>query len=351
MFRKKERVLGVFALLLGIAFSQPAAAGFLGLDLGKGSTYVSGDVGFAFLDDLGINGSDNDVPTSCDQLLRAYAPAGSLVFADLNEETLAADGFCARGDNFGADAELDAGLVSALQVGQGFGNLRLEAEYLYRDHNSTDRNNEASIDRKTEELVDASQSISNFSAHGLFLNLYYDFSRSERALLPYLGVGIGWSKVEMVYDAKFTRNPNPVALTFATMDETPASAAGTTTHTEDALSDDVFGWQLLGGVDYAIDENWSIGVKLRYAQFDGVEDSGNWDQLRSHESAIAAEDYGDAPNREDAQTVTEIRTVGSRIPGIAPVPDFDPTVTYTIETDDMDFWGLSMSLKYTFGGE
>ena len=62
--------------------------------------------------------------------------------------------------------------------------------------------------------------------------------------------------------------------------------AGTTTIARAKLSDTLFGYQVLAGVDYQVSEPVSIGLKFRWADFGEFEsDPREWDQLRSHESA------------------------------------------------------------------
>ena len=82
------------------------------------------------------------------------------------------------------------------------------------------------------------------------------------------------------------------------------------------LSDTLFGYQLIAGVDYQVSEPVSIGLKFRWADFGEFEsDPREWDQLRSHDSA--------------------------RSPGGA-------RVQYTAMTEDIQFWGVSLNMKYQF---
>ena len=78
----------------------------------------------------------------------------------------------------------------------------------------------------------------------------------------------------------------------------------------------MFGYQLLGGVDYLLNDRITLGLKLRWANFGKVKVDGKaWDRLRSHDSLTG--------------------------------PGGDPIV-YSVKTDDTQFWGLSLSLKYWF---
>ena len=44
----------------------------------------------------------------------------------------------------------------------------------------------------------------------------------------------------------------------------------------------IFGFQLLAGVDYSLSERTSVGVALRWARFDDVDDVATWNLIRSH---------------------------------------------------------------------
>ncbi len=306
----------------------------------RNGPYLGVDLGIAFQRDLELNAMDNDVATKCDQILRRLPGATDGEFVDIDATSLASGNDCERGDAWSTDGDLGAGIIAGGQAGYIFGNFRVEAEYIYRDHNSDKRQQDATIDDKAAELVDQSVSMTNFSSHSVFANFYYDFL-NESAVTPYLGAGAGWSNISMIYDASFARNPNSSALPVGT----PDIAAGTTTRTEDKLTDNVFGWQVIAGTDYEIDKNWSIGLKLRYSRFGKVEDSDRWDQLRSHESAIADDTAdSDADNDNDgAQSVTEINNE-------AGVDNFDPSVVYRVKTSNPEVWSAALNLKYKFGG-
>ena len=299
---KTSLLLSVF---LAATLAQPATAGMHDRE----GMYLGLELGVAEQDDVRLNGSDNDVPTRCDQVLRAIP--GATGFLDLSN----AD--CARGqDTWHNRVDVGTGVIAGLQAGWMFGHFRAEVEYLYRAHSDGERKNIAGIlGGKDAELVAGLQGLDKLSSHSVFANLYYDFM-SDSKFTPYIGAGIGFSEIDFTYDALFQRNNDPAKLG----PTTPDVAAGTTTDTDDELSDEVFGYQFMVGSDYAIDENWSIGLKLRYQDFDDVKDSARWDRLRGHASVIQNEDN---PNPEDY-------------------------VTYKIKTDDVEVWAASLNLKYRF---
>ncbi len=338
MTANKNRIfILLFTFLLWAAANANAGAGIFSSD--RDGFYMGLDLGIAIQQGLKIDGNDNDVPTRCDQILRGAEGADNTQFSDITADSITnrtpTDG-CGRGDSFGGDGvKVGTGIIGGGQAGYIFGNFRAEAEYVYRAHGAGDRTGTGIASDKDSEIRYASQGINNLSSHSLFANIYYDFLNGS-AITPYAGAGAGWSRVSMLYDVIFTRNHDP--STFS--DNTPDIAAGTTTRTEDRLTDNVFGWQVIVGSDYEIDKNWSIGLKFRYLRLGKIEDGDRWDQLRSHESAISAPTDDDYTNT-DAQSTPEIRS------GVA---NFDPEVRYRIKTDNPSVWSGALNLKYKFGG-
>ena len=156
--------------------------------------------------------------------------------------------------------------------------------------------------------------------------MFYDLSNSSR-FTPYVGFGVGVGFTEMDWGSINARNSDPTAITSISDDlcegipgcdvsEIRKTLAGTTTSEQTVLKDTLFGWQVLFGVDYALTESMALGVKGRYVKFDTFQDGGSWDRLRSHESNL-------------------------RLNGSEPV-------TYRLQTDDIEFFGLSVNLKYYF---
>ena len=83
------------------------------------------------------------------------------------------------------------------------------------------------------------------------------------------------------------------------------------------LRDTLFGFQVLFGVDYAITEATSLGLKGRWVNFGSFRDDRvDWERLRSHP--------------------LNLRKDGSE------------PVWGRFKTDDLEFFGLSVNLKYHF---
>ena len=94
--------------------------------------------------------------------------------------------------------------------------------------------------------------------------------------------------------------------------------AATTTSKQAELHDRLTGYQVLGGVDYAMSDAVSLGIKGRWVRFGrfAAEDI-EWERLRSHAS--------------------ELRLDGSE------------PVRFRIRTDGaLSFVGVSLAMRYTF---
>ena len=92
--------------------------------------------------------------------------------------------------------------------------------------------------------------------------------------------------------------------------------AGSSSVAHTTLSDTLWGFQFLFGVDYAITEAMSLGLKGRYVIFDSFTGDIVWDPLRSHGPYVGA---------------------GNTNP-----------VSGNMSTDDIQFFGISLNMKYHF---
>ena len=296
----------------------------------KDGFYIGGDLGIAVAPEIGMEAWDNDVSTRCDGFINNDGSGGHLVMPN--------EGDCTQGsrDAFSWIQQFDGGtgVLAGASLGYRMGSFRAEAEYFYRGTTYDDLDNEVDLlpdgvpfqGGKEGELSYTEAGVDDVFSHNFFANLYYDY-RSGSKFTPYVGFGIGFSRVSLDFYNRWTRNADPDNI--PTFDQAGAEGqelanrellnervAGTTTIGRAKLSDTLFGYQVLAGVDYQISEPVSIGLKFRWADFGEFEsDPREWDQLRSHESAVG--------------------------PGGA-------RVRYTVATDDIQFWGVSLNMKYQF---
>ena len=285
----------------GSAHSQAAARAASAGDERSGM-YVGFDLGMAFPEDFDTEEGDNDVATRCDTYV-----------TDTRTQP------CGSGDDWSVGVDPDSGILGGVHIGWLHGNWRTEIEYFYQavggDRNAIPIGGLPA--GKDREILLASEAIDNVTGHNLFANVYYDFVNASR-FTPYVGVGVGWQRMKFDHDIAFVRNTREIFEDLAL--NNIIEAAGTITRVEQTLDDDMFGYQLLAGADYALSERFAVGAKLRYTRFDEF-DGGSYayDELRSHPSRTGRpSDAGSRPVRA------------------------------TFETDEIETWGVSLNVKYLF---
>ncbi len=288
-----------FRMTLGAVVFSLATMPFLVANAaGMDGWYGGLELGMAMSPEITISGQDNDFQGSsnaCDGFIGGD-PGHS--------------GCAARGNTWENAFDGGTGILSGLTFGYRLGSIRIEGEYFYRtagyDHENTPTIAGLS-EEKLNELgvgINSSVHLGDLASHSLFFNVYYDIPIGTK-FRPYVGAGAGYSSISFAYAANFTRS----------VDLDPP-VAGTTTVAKETFSDDGFSYQLLAGVDYLLNDRVTLGLKLRWAKFGEFKDDGNpWDRLRSHDSLTG--------------------------PGGEPI-------VYSVETDDIQFWGLSLALKYRF---
>ncbi len=297
-------ILGV-CVLAGAAHADANRRGF----------YAGVELGFANPADMDSRVSGINHPTQCDQLLRSEpAQAGDNVL-ELTDPVCQVGGVRPLLNN---SLNLGIGFMGAASVGYMRDNLRVEFEYLNRSHGGETQTinvpggNAALSGKDVEwsETTPPSEKISDFSAHQFFVNAYYDFLNTTR-WTPYVGVGVGWARTSLTYENRFVRK----TLNQDYPSGLPPRAAGTVSYLETDITNTHFGFQFLGGLDYALTENVSVGMKGRWARFGDISDDDVWDTIRSHE-----------PVQADGST------------------PFTSRQTF----ENVEYWALSFGLKYYF---
>ena len=294
----------IFVLAWALALVGNAAAERKGF-------YGSLDLGIAIPEDVETLASDSDVPTNCDQHFSPITVKGIQLPLPLSDSN------CARGQDIWQNVfDLENGILGGVSFGYAWQGFRGEAEYFHRGHSGEYSPLEIQSGGKDDEFVVAGERISDLRAHHFFANLYYDFQRLLwPRVIPYVGAGVGAARVKMNYSGKFQRNADQSVI--SGLGRHP-EAAGTLTFSEAELSDTLWAWQWMVGLDYALTERFSVGAKGRYAAVFGgdFKDGHLWDRLRSHASTIG-------PNGD--------------------------TVAYDVELDNgLDLWGISLNIKYFF---
>ena len=315
MTMKTTSAIPVLCMLAFLSF-PPESAALDQEDESRRGFYFGMQAGVSLPGEYETTRTNTGIPTNCDQWLPGETlndgtrvplplsqcaprvlPASPNVF-DLGESTLA-----------------------GVQAGYALKALRIEVEFFRRGQSGALLPLIVPGDEKQAEFVERSEKISDFRTDNLFANLYYDF----RGMLspnatPYLGAGAGLTRQQMVYSAASIRTNDRDRMRQLGRN---THAAGLASLADATLSDRVFGFQLLAGVDYAMGERFSAGLKLRYGRTAEFLDGENdWRLLRGHES-----------------TVGPTSGTGNDMP-----------VLYEIKGSPSHFWGISLGLRYHVGG-
>ena len=311
----------VFVIITWMVAANSAQAG--------SGFYVSGEVGANFSSGLDTTGTSNDRASWCDEYINPR----------YNEYERCTGPDRSVGGRWENEFDGATGILAGAAAGYSFagqnqnsplGGLRVELEYFYRQSNY---NQTADIplgvgtqgQKLRDEIVQAIDRIGSMTSHNLFGNVFYDFVNTSR-FTPYIGIGGGVGFTDMEYGSVWARNEdsmNPdgsykisTGADLPNYDEIRRNLAKTVSVGQATLSDVLLGFQILFGVDYAITEATSLGLKGRWVRFGSFSDDFIWDPLRSH-----------PPN---------LRRDGSE------------PVSGRLKTDNVEFFGLSVNLKYHF---
>ena len=313
-----KRALG---LLVCLSASWTLAAGAAQAASGL---YLSSEIGVHFAKGPKLTIAPNDRASICDEFINPlFATVTSVAgFEDTNCTGPNRGAGSGWSNDFGSDRGVLAGLALGYRVRP---NVRLEVEYFYREARFDETRDvplsagNVNADKLRQEIRSATDRLGALDSHNLFANVYYDFVGAGR-LTPYLGVGVGLGFTDLDYTSHWVRNRDVADI--STGEGLPNEAqikqnlAGTYSLARKKLSDTLFGVQAMLGVDYAISETLSLGVKGRYVRYDDLRDDVVWDPLRSH--------------------VPNIRRDGSE------------PVSARVKLDDIEAFGVSLNLKYRF---
>jgi opacity protein-like surface antigen len=131
-------------------------------------------------------------------------------------------------DNAAGSAKMtyDPGFLGSFAAGYSFANpLRMEAEYIWQKND---------LDRLSYNNIYGNFDEGDLTSQSMMLNAYYDVDTGS-PWTPYIGAGIGWTKLDL---------------------STPAFPVSD--------NDDVFSYQFIGGVAYALTDQWSIDAEYRF---------------------------------------------------------------------------------------
>ena len=269
-------VLAVLALAAAPALAQTG-----------GGFYLSSELGINFAPGFDFFGNSTDQGSVCDPFINP--DAGSR----------AAAGCPTMGTGWKSVFDGGRGMVGGVAVGYRLGGgpdrllngLRIELEYVFREsvYDQTSpilSRTGVARDKLSDEIYRAEERIGSLTSHNVFGNLYYDFATSSR-LTPYVGFGAGFGATDLDNGRIWARNHDwrqiNTARDLPNGDEVRRNLAGTTSSLHGNNRDTMVGYQLLLGVDVALSEAVSVGLKGRWAHFGTMRFEGTLDMLRSHD--------------------------------------------------------------------
>ncbi len=148
-----------------------------------------------------------------------------------------------------SDIDLDSGFNAGIGLGYRYNEkIAVEVAWDYRTNDSS------------VVLADATEfEDGNYASNMLYLNGFYYPKVNSDKWKPYIGAGLSWMQeidIDLEQDGE----------------ETSLSGEGD------------IGYQLFAGVDYAINNNWSVGAELRYGSTTDIDlkgegNSGRYDNL------------------------------------------------------------------------
>ena len=248
--------------------------------------YLRLELGAAFTSPLTLNSDGYDSATRCDWIT--------------NPQRLEVGPECDEGIPLSEWRERlgrGYGFSSGAAVGYRWGSLRLEGEYFYRStayddvaSSEASTSDAVSIEKLSQEIDSGVGVVGDIESHSLLANLYYDF-RTSSPWQPFIGAGIGVTRTTMDYASIWRRHHDPENITTFMDPLLRARLAGTTTIGQARLRDTILTGQVLGGINYRVNDQVLIGVIVRWVRNGDFESpETGWYQLRSHASSTGRGD-------------------------------------------------------------
>ena len=269
-------VLAVLAMATAPALAQT-----------DGGFYLSSELGINFAPGFDFLGNSTDQGSVCDP------------FVNPDAGSRAAAGCPTMGTGWKSVFDSGRGILGGVAVGYGLGGfpnrllkgLRVELEYVFRESvfdQTSPILSQSGVarDKLNDEIYRAEEHIGSLTSHNVFGNVYYDFANGSR-LTPYIGLGAGFGVTDLDNGRIWARNHDwrqiNTARDLPNGEEVRRNLAGTTSSLHASDRETLFGYQLLVGVDVALTDAVSVGLKGRWAHFGTMRYDGTLDMLRSHD--------------------------------------------------------------------
>ena len=279
-FSRKLSVSGLSAVWLALS---AVGFGLLGHGANAADWYAGLAIGGNASPDVTVVSRSNDRASICDEFINPLAQS-------IPSCTAAGRG---AGDGWLAPFDGGAGFSAEGELGYRFsGRYRAALIYSYnatrfdQTVSSTDASG-ADFDKISNELAIGEESLGTASSHELFLAAFRDWPNASR-WTPWAGVGVGMAWARKDFSWVWARSADPADISTGigqpNGDEIRRNLAGTVSTGRASLRDRMTGYLAAVGVDRALGESLSLGLKLQWKQF-GDFASGPYQGavLRSHE--------------------------------------------------------------------
>ncbi|MCY4597239.1 MAG: hypothetical protein OXC19_20855 [Bryobacterales bacterium] len=256
---KASTSLRSFLTAVAIAGALPIGAQSIVVDVGRGS-----------IGDYVVVSRSNDRSSVCDEYIN---PNALSVPGCATPDRGAGDGWSApfsdgRGLLAGAGVEFNLGGPLSLAIDYS----RVEAVF---DQTVASTNAQGvDFEKLSSELEVGQERLGALRTHGVHgvLNLYPIRSGLIR---PYGGIGLGYAALRADFGWNWRRSSDPLAITTgrdqSNFDEIRRNLAGTASRGSALFSKNVHVFVYVGGVDFAVSDRLSVGVRARRLQYPSVE--------------------------------------------------------------------------------
>ena len=260
-----------FLVAVAVANAVPVGAQSVVVDVGRGR-----------VDDYVVASRSNDRSSVCDEYIN---PNALSLPGCTTPDRGAGDGWSAP---FSDGRGLLAGVGVEFDIG---GPLRLAVDYsrVQAVFDQTVASTNAlgvDFEKLSNELEVGQERLGALGAHGVHGVLHLSPIRSG-LIRPYGGIGLGYAAMRADFGWNWRRSADPLAITTGreqpNFDEIRRNLAGTVSSGTALFRKNVHVFVYEGGVDFAVSDRFSVGVRARHLRYPSVE-IGPYvgETLRSH---------------------------------------------------------------------
>ena len=275
--RAQRPVLSRFVAMVSIAVAACLAAADV-----TAQWYVGVGIGGNASRDVIMESRSNDRASICDEYInpRALSVAGCT-----STDRGAGDGWLAPfdpGTGFSGEAELGIRLAPRWRLAAVYGRSGTDFDQTVSSTDATG----ADFDKIGNELSVGEETLSSATADEFRIVAYRDWPNRTR-WTPYAGAGVAVSRTRKDFSWLWARSADPADIATGlgqpNAEQIRRNLAGTVSVGRRTLRDTMVGYVLVAGVERALSDSVSVGLKGEWKRFEAFESNGYaGDLLRSH---------------------------------------------------------------------